>query len=300
VRDLVRTQNDYEKLGFKVGKGGRFPGGASNSVVNLQDNSYLELPTVSGSAPAGIDSELADFLKKHEGAMFLAISGSSAKAAAEYLKARNFAVSDPTPGSIMIEGETTLPPPMWYAVNPAEPKVGKQGIPMPIGWVEFVSAERRAKRRAEGMMDHPNTAVGIHAVWFAVHDAEAQRRMLRDIGLEDGESREVKFLSAHGREVKPAHGAILLLESSNKNGLLAKYLSDQVGPGGRCNCPDDEGIIGLSIEVADVGKARRLAESGTGKKLETYQGFYGPSFRLPPDVMHGVWMELYQPSEHSH
>jgi hypothetical protein len=100
--------------------------------------------------------------------------------------------------------------------------------------------------------------------------------------------------------VKAGQGVLLLLESSNKDGLLAKYLSDQVGPKGRCNCPSDEGIIGLSIEVSDLGKARHLAESSTGRKLETYKGFYGTSFLLPPEVTHGVWMEMFQPAEHLH
>jgi hypothetical protein len=122
-----------------------------------------------------------------------------------------------------------------------------------------------------------------------VHDAEAQLRTLRDAGFEGGESREAKFLSAHGREVKAGHGVLLLLESSNRAGLLTKFLSDH-----------DEGIIGLSVEVADLGKARQLAESGTGRKLETYKGFYGTSFLLPPEVTHGMWMEMYQPVEHSH
>jgi 4-hydroxyphenylpyruvate dioxygenase-like putative hemolysin len=132
-------------------------------------------------------------------------------------------------------------------------------------------------------MNHPNTAIGIHAVWFAVHEAEAQLRTLRDAGLESRESREAKFLAGHGEEVKAGQGVLLLLESSDKTGLLTKYLSDH-----------DEGIIGLSIEVADLGKARQLAESGTGRKLKTYKGFYGTSFLLPPEVTHGVWMEVFQ------
>ena len=80
----------------------------------------------------------------------------------------------------------------------------------------------------------------------------------------------------------------MLLESSDKNNVLTRYLSDH-----------DGGIIGLSIEVADLGKARQLAESGTGRKLETYKGFYGTSLLLPPEVTHGVWMEMFQ-VEHSH
>ena len=286
VRDLAQAQHDYEQLGFKVGKGGHFPGGDSNVIVSLQDNSYLELLTVSGSPSTvqGFDSETADFVKKHEGAMFLGIEVSSAKAAADYLQARNFAVDGPDPGSVMKEGETTLPPPMWYSVIPADkPAAAKKGISIPIFWIEYVSTERQEKRRAAGLLDHPNTAMRIHAVWFAVHDAEAQLRTLRDAGLEDGESREAKFLSAHGREVTAGQGVLVFLESSDKNGLLTKFLSDH-----------DEDIIGLSIEVADLGKARQLAESGTARKLETYKGSYGTSFLLPPEVTHGVWMEMFQ------
>lgn len=290
VRDLTQAQHDYEQLGFKVGKGGHFPGGVSNSIVSLPSNSYLELLTVSGSTPVGMAAELADFVKKHEGGMFLGIDVSSAKAAADYLKAHDFDVQGPDPGSIMKEGETTPPPPMWYDVSTADkPAANKKGFTIPLFLIEYLSAERREKRRAEGLMDHPNTAVGIHAVWFAVHDAQAQLRVLRDAGFEVGESREARFLGAHGREVKAGRGALLLLESSDKDGLLTKYLSDH-----------DEGIIGLSIEVADLGKAHQFAESGTGRKLETYKGFYGTSFLLPPEVTHGVWLEMFQPAELLH
>jgi len=286
VRDLAQAQHDYEQLGFKVSKGGHFPGGLSNCSVSLQNNSHLEMLAVSGNTPItkGDASEIGDFVKKHEGAMFLGINVSSAKAAADYLKAHNFDVTGPDPGSIMKEGETTPPPPMWYDVSTADkPAANKKGFTIPFFLVEYLSTNWRDKARAEGRMDHPNTAMGIHAVWFAVHDADAQLRTLRDAGFEVGESREAKFLSARGRELKAGQGVLVLLESSDKNGLLTKYLSDH-----------DEGIIGLSIEVADLGKARQLAESGTGRKLEAYKGFYGTSFLLPPEVTHGVWMEMFQ------
>ncbi len=291
VRDLAQAQHDYEQLGFKVSEGGHFPGGFSNSIVDLQNNSYLELLSVSAntSIKQGDASEIADFLNRHEGAMFLGINVASAKAAADYLKAHNFDVTGPDPGSIMKEGETTPPPPMWYSVGTADkPAAGKKGFTIPIFLIEYLSTNWTDKARAEGRMDHPNTAMGIHAVWFAVHNAGAQLRTLRDAGLEVGESRE-KFLGAHGREVKAGQGLLLLLESSDKNGLLTKYLSDH-----------DEGLIGLSIEVAFLGKARQLAESGTGRKLETYKGFYGTSFLLPPEVTHGVWLEMFQPVQFLH
>jgi 4-hydroxyphenylpyruvate dioxygenase-like putative hemolysin len=144
------------------------------------------------------------------------------------------------------------------------------------------------KRRAEGSMDQANTAMGIHSVWFAVHDVQAQSRTLHTAGFKAGASREAKFIGGHGQEVTAGQGVLVLLESSGNNNLLTKYLSDH-----------DEGIIGLSIEVADLGEARRLAEAGTGGNLDTYKGFYGTSFMLPPSVTHGVWIEIYQPSKHS-
>jgi len=223
--------------------------------------------------------------------MFLGVNVSSAKAAADYLKAHNFDVNGPNPGSIMKEGETTPPPPMWYRVSTADkPAAGKESLTLPIFLIEYVYAGWGEKSRAEGLMEHPNAARCIHAVWFAVRDAEAQSRTLGDAGLVVGESREAKFLGAHGREVRAGQGVLVLLQSSDKNGLLAKYLSD--------HDEGTQGIIGLSIEVADLAKARQLAESSTGRKLETYKGSYGPSFLLPPEVTHGVWMEMFQPAGH--
>jgi catechol 2,3-dioxygenase-like lactoylglutathione lyase family enzyme len=292
VRDLAQAQHDYEQLGFKVSKGGHFPGGVSNSVVYFQNDSYLELLTVNGtnSTRQSDAAELANFLGKHEGAMFLGINVWSAKGAADYLKAHNFDVAGPDPGSIMVEGQTTPPPPMWFDVGVNDkPAAGKEGLTLPVFFVEYVSGDRRMeKRRAQGSMDHANTAMRIHAVWFAVHDVQAQSRTLHTAGFKAGTSREAKFIGGHGQEVMAGQGVLVLLESSENNTLLAKYLSDH-----------DEGIIGLSIEVADLGKARRLAEAGTGGNLETYQGFYGTSFMLPPSVTHGVWIEMYQPVEHS-
>ncbi len=299
VRDMAQAQHDYEQLGFKVGKGSHFRGGGFNSIVSFQKNSHIELLSVSESTSIkkGIAAMIADFLKKHDGAMFLGIEVSSAKATADYLKARNFDATGPDPGSYLKEGESTLLPPMWYSVSPAdEPTAGKKGIILPIFFLEYASAERREKRRAAGEMDHPNTAMGIYAVWFAVHDTETQLTTLHDAGLEAGEAREAKFLGGHGREVKAGQGVLLLLEPSDKNSWLVKYLFDHTN--WIDGWPHDEGIIGLSIEVADLGRARRLAESGTGRKLETYKGFYGPSFLLPPEVTHEMWIEMFQPDEH--
>jgi Glyoxalase-like domain len=300
---MAQAQRDYEKLGFVVGKGGHFPEGEFNSIVPFQNDSYIELLSVSDttSTTRGMAAHIAEFIKTHEGAVFLGIDVSSATAAADYLTAHGFDATRPIPGAVMKDGESTPPPPQYYNVQVSDtPAAGKKGITIPIFLIQHVAPQGMQRRRAEGQMDHPNTAAAIHAVWFAVHSVEAQLSTLRDAGLEAGESRGVKFLGAQGREVKAGQGVILLLEPTNKDGLLAKFLSKPVDPKEKCNCRGEEEIIGLSIEVGDLGKARRLAEASTGRKLETYEGFYGRSFLLAPEVTHGVWMEMYQPAERSH
>jgi hypothetical protein len=243
-----------------------------DSIVGIERQGLLELGFPSGKIP---------FVQHFVVAQ---ISMGTAQGGIQPQRPAGGGMTGPDPGTIMKEGETTPPLPMWYDVSTADkPAANKKGFNISFFLVEYLSTNWRDKARAEGRMDHPNTAMGIHAVWFAVHDAEAQIRTLRDGGFEVGGSREAKFLNAHGREVKVGQGMLVLLESGDQNGLLTKYLSDH-----------DEGIIGVSIEVADLPKARQSAESGTGRKLETYKGFYGTSFLLPPEITHGVWTEMFQ------
>jgi hypothetical protein len=57
---------------------------------------------------------------------------------------------------------------------------------------------------------------------------------------------------------------------------------------------DDGEIIAVSIEVSDLNKARSWVEGHAGHKLEPYKGFYGQSIMVPPDLTHGIWMELFR------
>jgi len=288
VRDLSKAQHDYEALGFKVSEGGHFPGSLFNSIISFENKTYLELLSVKepqGNSPSQSDAaEIADFVKKHEGAMFLGLNVSSAKAAANYLKTQNFDVEGPDPGSLMKEGETKPPPPQWYSVSTADkPAPNKLGFSVPIFLIEYLSGDWYDKARKEGRTEHPNTTIGIHAVWFAVHDLKSQLRTLRDAGFEADGSRDVQILGARGRELKAGSGAMNLLESSDKSIVLQKYLSDH-----------DEGIIALSVEVSNLSKAQRMAESVTGTNIDVYGGTYGLSFLLSPEVTHGVCLEMFQ------
>jgi catechol 2,3-dioxygenase-like lactoylglutathione lyase family enzyme len=294
VRDLLQAQHDYELLGFQVSQGGQFPGGISNSIIHFANGGYLELISVKAAQSdsgggqqdpgyAELGAGITGFAKKHEGAMFLGLNVSSAKKSAEYLRAHNFDVGNPESGSLMKEGETKPPPPEWYTVGNADnPDPNKLTLRLPIFFIEYVDATRLKKVRDQGLEHHDNTAVGMRAVWFAVHDLGAQMETLRSGGF-DAKPVGADILGVPGRAVNAGSGSIVLLSSEDQHSAVAKYLSDH-----------DEGIIALSIEVADLAKAHQLAETAGQKKLGVYKGAFGRSFLLSPDDTHGVWLEVFQ------
>jgi hypothetical protein len=189
---------------------------------------------------------VVDFVKKHEGAMFLGLNVLSAKDAASYLRAKNFDVEGPDPGSLMKEGETKPPPPEWYYVGTADkPAPRTLGFSVPISLVDYLPSDWYDKPRKEGRTEHPNTALDIHVVWFAAHDVKSQLRTLREAGFESDGARDVQLLGGRGPELKARSGVMVLLESSDKGTVLQKYLSDH-----------DEGIIALSVELADRSKPK--------------------------------------------
>jgi hypothetical protein len=256
-------------------------------IIFFEDETLLEFLSPSPDAPATGD-EFREWVEKHEGGMSLALRISSAQDAAAYLEAHNFEVKV-TGWPKAKEGETEPSSVQYYSVSTPDAPSGDRQVFMTWIWlIESLSspgrAAKRAARREQGMMVHPNTARRLHSVWFAVSDLNASLRNLRDAGLESGGRREAKFLGAQGREVKAGTGTMILLQSADDHGALSEFLSDH----------DDGSIIAVSIEITDLDKARSWIEGRSGQKLEPYDGFYGRSIMIPPDLTHGVWLEMFQ------
>jgi catechol 2,3-dioxygenase-like lactoylglutathione lyase family enzyme len=291
VLDLEKATRDYEQvLGFKCTEDlPSIRGGnpALRSLIFFRDETLLEFLSPPRDSSV-VHEELRRWVEKHEGAMSLALRTSSAKDAVAYLEAHNFDVKLTEWPRATKEWEMKPSRVQYYSVSTPDTASGNKQIFMVWIWlIENVSPERSARlaaRREQGLMAHPNTAVRLHAAWFAVRDLDASLRNLQDAGLELDEPREAKFLGAQGREVKAGSGVMLLLRSADKNGALNKFLSDH----------DDGDIFGISIEVSDLNKARSWVEGHSGHKLEPYNGFYGPAIMVPPDLTHGVWLELFE------
>lgn len=290
VRDLEKAVRDYEEiLGFRCtetlpGAGGR---ALIRSIIFFEDETLLEFLSPSPDAPATGD-EFREWVEKHEGGMSLALRTSSAQDAAAYLEAHNFEVKV-TGWPRAKAGEANPAQVQYYSVTtPDAPSANRQVFMTWIWLVEYVSSPersaRRAARREQGLMNHPNTAQRLHSVWFAVRDLEAGLRNLRDAGFESGEPLQAEFLGAGGREIQAGTGTMILLQAVSDQSALSKFLSDH----------DDGSMIAVSIEVADLDKARSLIEGRSGRKLEPYAGFYGRSILIPPDLTHGIWLEFFQ------
>jgi catechol 2,3-dioxygenase-like lactoylglutathione lyase family enzyme len=282
VRDLKKTRDDYERvLGFNFMEIPPQSGEFVPYVIWFENGTYLELQPIAAlpfiAKMFDYADGYSDFAEKYEGAVFMCLATSSARYAADHLKARNFQAS--------LDEEDSVGN---YVFISHEPSGEKHAFPLAIFLGEYAfnpgSPARFAARLEQGIMTHPNTARRLYSVWFAVRDLEASLKNIQDAGLDPGETREAKFLGAKGREVKAGNGCLLLLQSVDKTGILAKFLSDR----------HDGEIIGVSVEVSDVEKARSLIESRSGRKLERYNGFYGRSILIPPNMTHGVWLEMFQ------
>ncbi|MDZ7314470.1 MAG: amidohydrolase family protein [candidate division KSB1 bacterium] len=284
VRDFKKMKDDYEQvLGFKVRELPPQDNGWPHASIPFENVTYLEFQPIAAlpwlTKKFDYADGYADFAEKYEGAVFLGLATSSAKHAADHLKACNFQVYlnvDEAPG-------------LYDLVEIShKPSGEKRAFPLAILLEEYsFDPERPARiavRREQGMMTHPNTARRLYSVWFAVRDLEVSHRRLQDAGFEPGQEREMKFLGATGREIRAGDGCLLLLQSVDKNGVVSKFLSDR----------HDGEIIGVSIEVSDLDKARIWIEGHSRRKLEFYNGFYGRSILIPPETAHGVWMELFQ------
>jgi hypothetical protein len=285
VRNLDVAKSDFERLGFTVSSGGSFPGGLSNKIINFENGTYLELLAVQNLQPVKDEvAELAGFARKHEGAMFLGLEVSSAEETLGYLRARNFDVKDPQPGSITQEGHTDKPKvPLWYTVEMNDkPAPEKKAISLPIFFIQY-SASRPTNSRAKQREIHANTASAIRSVWMVVSNLSAQIQTLHDAGFQPSTAK-VKFLGAQGRAFKAGAGQIVLLDAKDKSPAVQEYVA-KFG----------EGIMGISIQVHDIQKAGAAVESGTHTTFANIAN----SRRLVvlPALAHGIWIEMTEKSQ---
>jgi hypothetical protein len=168
----------------------------------------------------------------------------------------------------------------WRTVDFARPPLTssnlffiRYSLPAPTG--EGVADE-------EALSRHPNGALGLSAIWLLSADIAADQEKLERLGFRSRAAVHLANIKAAGVRFETAREAVLLLRPT--------------GPGPAADAVSARGphIYGVSIAVADLGRAQRIIQRGYGRRVDRYQGPMGEAIVAPSDEGLGLIIELHQ------
>ncbi len=282
VRDLATARAAYtDTLGFRAAPATKLPTGLQNITIWFADTTYLELLTYYDRERA---PEIAAILERYEGGIFAGLDVGSAQATRDFLVARGIDVEGPVSGSATVDpiGE---PVEMWRHLTFRQPVVPANAV----FFIEYNREKLAEMSRSHPefspltFADHANGARGMRSVWMAVADLQAATDAYRAAGFTPGRELEVPRLGATGREILAGRGRILLLAPSRVDGIVAAFLRQR-----------GEGVAGVSLEVADLAAAQQMLAARAGLRFATYEGPYGEGVLIPPELTHGLWIEMVE------
>lgn len=273
------------KLGFQVRPGADFGDGAANRVIPFADKSYLEL--LYFTLP---EAQLTDELRKayaatERGAMtnMFALEATDVDGVERQLKEKGWQLAPSSPMTYDPDGDGPQPPreSTWRTVGFESPPLAGADL----FFIKYKASSSPPADQADRIVfrRHPNTAQRISAVWLLAADAEAESERLSRMGFKRVGAVKLPEQGVRGFRFDSAGETILALEPAEP-GPAADALK-QRGPH----------IYGISIAVADVGQARRIAEWGYGREMKSYQGLLGDSFAAPTTTDLGFMVEFHQP-----
>jgi catechol 2,3-dioxygenase-like lactoylglutathione lyase family enzyme len=281
VRDLEEAKKTYRNLGFTVFGGAIHPDlGTRNSGPSFESG-YLELIT-SRDRTKALGAMVAKFLEKQEGGLFVGLEVSVVDDTARLLRISGSNLRGPEAGSAREDLEQRDQPPnegSWRFVGFSSGAIPAAQLPVKSSDALFFLQYDAAISNV-----HANTAKRLSAVWMAVRDLGASVKAYESIGFRASRQMRASQLGAEGQEIEAGQGSILLLQPENSSSRAASFLAERGA----------EGVMGVSIEVANLQTARSLIEAKTNRQFKTYDGPYGHSILLAPELTHGIWIELFQ------
>jgi hypothetical protein len=132
---------------------------------------------------------------------------------------------------------------------------------------------------------HANGAQDIHAVWMSVKNLDEATKAYESVGFLRGAIMALPAIGAIAQEFQAGDGTILLVSpaTSTSDGAATKFLSDR-----------GESVMGVSIEVQSLEKAKSVLREGLHQNLTIYSGPYGKSVVVPGEFAAGVWIEFFE------
>ena len=285
VHDLPATLALFrDQLGFNASSWGRFAEGLENGGVEFSNHTYLEFLAVYDPQKAASSDEVA-FLKDHEGAIGFGLETDSAQRAAKFLRSRGIGAKVATTTSEGYVDPGVKFSGTWLFREIDLPKETPGG-PFLIEYNRANQPERAkdpevARKRALERI-HPNRAIRLSAVWIAVKNLNASIETYKRLGLVPGRAIEVPELGADGREIAAGSGLLLLLapKAAHNSGPVDDFLASR-----------GEGLMGVTIEVADIARVRDYLKAHAAGVLD-------PRWESADYVLiagaaaHGLWLRM--------
>jgi catechol 2,3-dioxygenase-like lactoylglutathione lyase family enzyme len=282
--NIDRTTSVFTvKLGFQVRQGGDFGDGAANRLLRIGDESYIELlytTRARAELNEGTRKDL-DALRTGTGARTFAVHPLDLDKLDAHLRKSGFALDPPSPLTFDPDGAGPLPPEPsdWRTVSFAKSPV-TFGDLFFIGYAEEhltpLQVEDRARTRT-----HPNGARTWTSIWLLSADLAADRKALEKAGFVVRGEIDLPQVGASGTRLEAGPDTILLLAPKGE-GVAAKALANR-----------GTHVLGLSLGVEDVERAKRLVQRGYGVKLEPYAGLEGDSILAPTYDDLGLLIEFH-------
>lgn len=271
------------KLGFQVRPGGVFGDGVANRIVRFPNRSYLELLYFARPPDKLEGGAREDYAATAHGTLAnnFGIQVADIDATARQLRDNGWKLDPEIPMTFDPDGPGPLP-----AQERTSRIVSFPNAPLTAAdmfFIRYKQIELTPMQRADSEVftRHPNGAVRISSVWLLSADPEVDAARLVHLGFARGEPFVMAELGLRGLRFAAGTGSILLLKPS--------------GPGSAADALAARGpqLYGVSIEVADLDRARRIVERGYGQKVTTYRGVADEAFAAPTYGELGVVIEFH-------
>jgi hypothetical protein len=264
------------KLGFQV-RPGHDPSGVANRYVRFADSSFIELLGITRPDPAfdpGMkEDQLA--LKGGSGSRSFGFRSAGLDAIHGSLKGLGYAV---TP---FFTGPDSKKPGWRLFAFDRAPLSSNTFF---IDYAAHYAPDQIDPANADDYRvtrEHPNGARELSAIWLVSGDAESDRRQLEKMGFGGAVPTRLPEAGARGFCVPVGPTALLVLQPDGSGAA-----ADAMAAGG-------PRILGVSVGVADLGRAQRWVERGYEHKLTTYRGLSGESFLAPTRDDLGLSIEFH-------
>ncbi len=290
VAALVRLENFdaaadvfTEQLGFAATPTLLSPLGAKNRIIWFDDLTYLEV--LAFTELNDFTAPFLAFLEDHEGAKFYGTEVLDAAQAIDFLTAAGYPNVGPIPApplTIDPTGEVFGLSPLWRSIV-LTARLAPDNSNFFLDYDEEAVQQAFEDFPVLAPRPQPNTAQAIDTLFLVVADLPAAIDFYAGFGLEVRFAhKKIHYLGARGAEVRYNTNTVALLEP------------DGPGPVADFAAARGEGIMGMSIRVADLDTALALVNGNTGLELESFRYKGRERFLIPAGLTHGFLVEMIE------